>query len=243
MSGLYARLRGRRGAWTLDAELHAPAGEVTALVGPSGAGKSTLLRALAGLERMAGEVRLGEDAWQDAARFAPPHRRAVGFVFQHGALLPHLSVRANLEYGRRRARAPAAELDAAVALLGLEPLLERSPARLSGGERQRVALGRALATAPALLLLDEPLTGLDAAAKAELLPQLRAVLARLAAPVVYVSHDPAEVTRVADRVLHLRAGCVTESAAEPADAARLQGLSPADVERLAAAALRAGLDG
>ncbi len=247
--GLEARLAGPprasggggRADFTLDVALEAPAGRVTALVGPSGSGKSTLLRAVAGLERLEGEVRLGEEVWQDARRRLPPHRRAAGFVFQHAALLPHLTVAGNLLYARRRSGASADEIAELVDLLGIGPLLPRAPARLSGGERQRVAVARALATRPRLLLLDEPLSGLDAAAKAELLPELRRVFAGLEVPVVYVSHDPREVDALADRTLHLRAGRLVEAPAGQADAALLAGRGPQELARLAAAAVRAGL--
>ena len=150
-AALTARLAGRLGGFSLDAALHVPAEGVTALVGPSGSGKSTLLRALAGVERLQGEVRVGEAVWQDGARFTPPHRRTVGFVFQRAALLAHLSVRRNLDYGRRRAGVAAAQPGRVARLLQLEPLLERMPQRLSGGERQRVAVARALLTAPSLV--------------------------------------------------------------------------------------------
>ena len=238
--GLEVELTGRVGALALEVRLHARAGAITALVGPSGAGKSTVLRALAGLHRLDGRVRVGAETWQDAGRFVAPHRRAVGLVFQHAALLPHLSVRGNLHYGWRRARRSAAELDAAVALLRLEPLLDRTPQGLSGGERQRVAVARALATGPALMLLDEPLSGLDADTKRALLPELRRVLSGLAAPVIWVSHDAEEVAAVADRVLVLRDGRVAETdAADAADP--LRGMAASEVRRLAAAALAAGL--
>lgn len=241
MSGLSASMAGRVGALDLDVAFTAAAGTVTALVGPSGAGKSTVLRALAGLERLAGEVRLGEAAWQDAAgRWTPPHRRAVGYVFQHAALLPHLSVRANLEYGRRRAGADLQALDRAVALLRLAPLLDRAPDRLSGGERRRAALARALVVRPRLLLLDEPLSGLDAEARAALLPGLRSVLEALAVPVVYVTHDATEVSGLAGATLRMRGGRLVREpergAADP-----LAGRGPDEVRRLAEAALRAGL--
>lgn len=243
MSGLHARLTGAVGGFLLDAGLDAPAGAVTALVGPSGSGKSTLLRAMAGLVRLDGEVRLGDAVWQDGRAWTPPHRRAVGLVFQHAALLPHLSVRANLDYGRRRAgAAPAAEIEALAGRLGVTALLDRMPAGLSGGERQRVAVARALATRPALLLLDEPLSGVDAPAKAALLPELRMLFAELAAPVVYVSHDPAEVARVADRVLHMRDGRIVDPPDALSDAERLAGRPPEEIARLAALALRAGLE-
>ena len=236
--GLQARLSGRLGAFVLDVALEAGEG-ITALVGPSGSGKSTVLRGLAGLERLSGKVRVGDEVWQDERRFAPPHRRAVGYVFQHAALLPHLSVRANLDYGRRRAGVGPAETDRVAALLSLEPLLERSPARLSGGERQRVALGRALLAAPRLLLLDEPLSGLDAEAKAALLPELRRALQTAAVPVIYVSHDPGELAQLADRVLSLRAGRIVEPATQASDP--LAGLDAERLQGLARAAVRAGL--
>lgn len=238
---LRAHLRGRRGPLALDVEFEAAAGAVTALVGASGAGKSTILRALAGLERLEGRVSVGGEPWQDARRFVPPHRRATGMVFQHAALLPHLSVEANLRYGWRRAGRPRDALERAVELLRVAPLLPRSAGRLSGGERQRVAVARALACAPRLLLLDEPLSGLDAQAKAELLPELRGVLAGLATPVLYVSHDAAEVARLADRVLELREGRVAPRNAVEVEGGRLDDLPPAELRRLAAAALRAGL--
>ena len=214
MSGLRARLQGRRGAFSLDVEFTAAAGEVTALTGPSGAGKSMLLRALAGLERLDGRVEVAGRPWQEESSFLQPHRRAVGMVFQHAALLAHLSVEQNIRYGWRRARRPQAELDRAVALTRTAPLLARSPARLSGGERQRVAMARALACGPELLLLDEPLSGLDADAKAELAPDLRTWLSALAIPVLYVSHDPAEVMELSHRGLRMRAGRI-ESAPPP----------------------------
>ena len=206
MSALRARLQGRRGAFSLDVDLSAAAGEVTALIGPSGAGKSLLLRALAGLERLDGRVEVAGCTWQEGRGFLPAHRRAVGMVFQHAALLPHLSVAQNIRYGWRRARRPEVDFDRAVALTRTAPLLARFPARLSGGERQRVAMARAMACGPELLLLDEPLSGLDAETKAELTPELRAWLSALAIPVLYVSHDPAEVAELSHRGLRIRAG-------------------------------------
>ena len=211
--GLSARFRGRFGGFDLQVGFEAPERGVTALFGPSGSGKTTLLRCLAGLDRVVeGCCRLGDAVWQDAGRFLPPHRRAVGYVFQEPSLFAHLSVRDNLAYGLRRAagRAGAGEVgfDQAVALLGLEPLLARAPAKLSGGERQRVAIGRALLAQPRLVLMDEPLAALDRASRAELLPRLEAVFAALAVPVIYVSHDLAEVERLADHLVLLERGRV-----------------------------------
>lgn len=212
MSGLEAAFEGGRGAFHLHAAISAPAGAVTALFGPSGAGKTSLLRAIAGLERLAGRCRLGETVWQDAQVFLPPHRRRIGYVFQEASLFPHLSVRRNLVYGLRRAGGGAgAGFDEAVDLLGLVPLLARAPANLSGGERQRVALGRALLSQPELLLLDEPLSGLDRDAKDEILPYLEALLRRVNLPVLLVTHDIGEVERLADRLVLLRDGTVAGS--------------------------------
>jgi molybdate transport system ATP-binding protein len=242
--GLVCRLHGRRGALELDVALRVPARGVTALVGPSGAGKTTVLRAIAGLERLAGEVRLGDDAWQDGAGFTPPHRRPIGFVFQHGRLLAHLTVRGNLRYAARRAGGgeDRGSWDEAIAMLGLEALLDRGTDRLSGGERQRAALARALLTRPRLLLLDEPLSSLDGAAKAEILPYLQRVFSALAIPVLYVSHDLAEVARLAARVVALRNGRVVEVGPDDLTAeARLASMSAAQTHALALAALQAGL--
>jgi molybdate transport system ATP-binding protein len=201
---------GRVGGFALEIAFTAPPRGVTAVFGPSGSGKTTLLRCIAGLERLPGRLSVEGEVWQDVARFLPPHLRAVGYVFQEASLFPHLNVRANLDYGRRRAlkvgASEAIRLDDAVALLGLEALLARAPERLSGGERQRVAIGRALLSQPRLLLLDEPLSSLDAAAKDEILPYLEALQRALALPILYVSHDLAEVERLADTLVLLERG-------------------------------------
>ena len=207
-----ARLRLARRSFTLDVDLQLPGQGVTALFGPSGCGKTTLLRALAGLDRAAGRVALGAAVWQDDAqrRFMPPHQRPLGYVIQEAALFPHLSVQANLNYGRQRAgaEAQAFALDAVVDLLGIGALMDRRPATLSGGERQRVAIARALATAPRLLLMDEPLAALDAPRKAEILPYLERLHRTLALPIVYVTHAMDEVARLADHLVLLDAGRV-----------------------------------
>lgn len=207
-----ARLQLPRGGFTLDVDLRLPAQGVSALFGPSGCGKTTLLRALAGLERARGHVRLDGQAWQDdaAGRFLPPHQRPIGYVIQEAALFPHLSVAANLAYGQRRSPGAAQRvaLDTVVGLLGIGHLLQRQPATLSGGERQRVAIARALATAPRLLLMDEPLAALDAARKAEILPYLEGLQAELQLPIVYVTHAIDEVARLADHLVLLQAGRV-----------------------------------
>ncbi len=207
-----ATLKLARRDFTLDVALQLPERGITALFGPSGCGKTTLLRALAGLERAAGRVALGDLVWQDDAtgQWLPTHQRPLGYVIQEAALFPHLDVRANLAYGRRRSgeAAQAFALDAVVDLLGIAPLMARRPASLSGGERQRVAIARALTTAPRLLLMDEPLAALDAPRKAEILPYLERLHLELALPIVYVTHAMDEVARLADHLVLMDAGRV-----------------------------------
>ena len=220
-----AKLSLPRRGFTLDVSLRLPMRGVSALFGPSGCGKTTLLRALAGLERAAGRVALGDQVWQDdaAGLFVPPHRRAIGYVIQEAALFPHLDVRRNLAYGLKRID-PASRriaLDQVVDLLGIGHLLERRPETLSGGERQRVAIARALATSPQLLLMDEPLAALDAQRKAEVLPYLDAMHEELGIPIVYVSHSIDEVARLADHLVILETGRVRADGPLPDMLARL----------------------
>jgi molybdate transport system ATP-binding protein len=248
-----ARLAGRLGDFHLDVAFSAPARGVIGLFGPSGCGKTTLLRCLAGLTRMRGRLSVEGEVWQDEGVFLAPHRRRAAYVFQDADLFSHLNVRGNLEFGLRRAAPPIAiAFDEVVGLLGLESLLMRSTARLSGGERQRVAIGRALLSQPRLLLLDEPLAGLDALSKAEILPYLERLHAAVATPVIHVSHDLAEIARLADHLIVMQAGSVAASgpcrpSGAPAGAAndQMQALlaaQPPDVTTgLALAALLAGL--
>jgi molybdate transport system ATP-binding protein len=207
------RLRLDRPGFTLDVDLELPARGVTAIFGPSGSGKTTLLRCVAGLERApAGRLAIGDEIWQDSGRWVPTHRRALGYVFQEASLFPHLSVAGNLAYGRRRsAVARSASVAAAVELLGLSHLLDRRPEGLSGGERQRVAIARALSTGPRLLLMDEPLASLDLERKREILPYLERLHEELEIPVLYVSHSPDEVARLADHLVALAGGRVLAS--------------------------------
>jgi molybdate transport system ATP-binding protein len=209
---IQATLQLPRAGLRLEVDLSLPGAGVTALFGPSGCGKTSVLRALAGLERAAGRVALGDEVWQDDARgiFVPTHRRALGYVIQESALFDHLDVRGNLDYGLKRI-APAQRrvaLDQVVQLLAIGPLMTRRPATLSGGERQRVAIARALATSPRLLLMDEPLAALDAQRKAELLPYLDRLHDELAIPIIYVSHAVEEVARLADRLVLMAQGRV-----------------------------------
>lgn len=200
----------RLGAARIEAAFAAGRG-VTALFGRSGAGKTSVVNAIAGLVRPErGRIAVDGATLFDAARGIdlPRHRRRVGYVFQEARLFPHLSVRRNLLYGRwfapRGAR--GADLDEIVALLGIAPLLGRRPGTLSGGERQRVAIGRALLAAPRLLLLDEPLAGLDQERKDEILPYLERLRDAAAIPFVYVSHTLDEVIRLADTLVLLEEG-------------------------------------
>ena len=192
----------------LDVDLALPARGVTALVGPSGSGKTTLLRCIAGLERAEGRLVMDGAVWQDSGAFLPTHRRPIGYVFQEASLFPHLSVRANLAFGLKRV--PATErrvsLDRAVEMLGIDALLDRRPDGLSGGERQRVGIARALAVSPRLLLMDEPLAALDLARKQEILPYLERLHDEMEIPLLYVSHAPDEVARLADHIVVLQAG-------------------------------------
>ena len=206
--------RGRVGAFALDVSFTAPMRGITALFGPSGCGKTMVLRFAAGLDRLGGRLTVGGEVWQDEARgvFVAPHRRPVGYVFQEASLFPHLSVRGNLDYGRKRAGpAEHVRFDDVVALLAMAPLLDRTPARLSGGERQRVAVGRALLSQPRVLLMDEPMAALDRDAKDEILPFLEKLHESLAIPVLYVTHDLVEVEQLADHLVLLREGRVLAS--------------------------------
>jgi molybdate transport system ATP-binding protein len=209
LSQLHARFKLERGGFSLDVELDLPARGVTALFGHSGSGKTTLLRCIAGLERAPdGHLSLNGEVWQDTNTFLPTHKRPIGYVFQEASLFPHLSARGNLEYGMKRSasRMDRAALDHIIELLGIESLLDRRPEQLSGGERQRVGIARALAVKPRLLLMDEPLAALDLARKQEILPYLERLHEELDIPVLYVSHSPDEVARLADHIVVLSDG-------------------------------------
>ncbi|HHH39214.1 MAG TPA: molybdenum ABC transporter ATP-binding protein [Sedimenticola sp.] len=207
-----ARFRLDRGkGFRMAVDLELPGRGVTALFGPSGCGKTTLLRLIAGLERApGGELWVGGHRWQGDGLFLPPHRRPVGYVFQEASLFPHLDVRGNLEYGLKRLgdRARRVTLEQVVELLGIGGLLVRRPDGLSGGERQRVAIARALAVSPRLLLMDEPLAALDRERRQEILPYLESLHRELEIPVLYVSHAPDEVARLADFMVLMAAGRV-----------------------------------
>jgi molybdate transport system ATP-binding protein len=205
------RLKVDREDFRLDVELHLPSSGVTALFGPSGCGKTTLLRAIAGLDRQTGcYLRVGNDIWQDDRSFLAPHLRPLGYVFQEASLFEHLSVQGNLEYGVKRIPQTLQRiaLDEAIELLQISQFLKRRPSSLSGGERQRVAIARALAVSPKLLLMDEPLAALDSNRKQEIIPYLETLHRELDIPIIYVSHQVEEVSRLADYLVLLESGQV-----------------------------------
>ena len=212
MSDIRAQLRLTCPDFSLDVNLQLPGSGVTALFGPSGCGKTTLLRCIAGLERASGTLSINGETWQDASSFRPTHQRAIGYVFQEASLFPHLTALGNLQYGMKRAQqSNSVDLDAIVELLGLRSLLNRKPDALSGGERQRVGIARALAVNPTLLLMDEPLAALDLQRKQEILPYLDRLQRTLEIPVIYVTHSPDEVARLAHHVVVMEAGRVVTS--------------------------------
>lgn len=216
MSQIRASFHIDRGDFRLDVDLTLPGQGVTALFGHSGSGKTTVLRAIAGLEHAeGGYFSLGDEVWQDDALgiFVPTHQRSLGYVFQEASLFEHLTVEGNLDFGLKRI--PASERrfkqSDVTELLGIGGLLARRPASLSGGERQRVAIARALLSAPQLLLMDEPLAALDLKRKQEILPYLERLHDELSIPIIYVSHSPDEVARLADHLVLLDTGRVVAS--------------------------------
>jgi len=214
MSELKVQVKRKAGAFALDMHLVAPKG-VTGIIGPSGAGKSMLLQTIAGLQRPdEALITFGDQVLTDTAKRVnlPPERRRIAYVFQDALLFPHLSVAQNIDYGaRRRGGAATVSHDEMIDLLGLEPLLARRPHHLSGGEAQRVSIGRALLSDPQLLLMDEPLSALDPRRRADIMPFIEALHRRLDLPVLYVSHNIDEITRLADRVTVLHQGSVAAS--------------------------------
>lgn len=207
------QLRHQFQGFALEAQFDVPSG-VTALFGRSGSGKSTVIRAIAGLfaPDQARIVINGRVLCDTGAGIClPPHKRRIGTIFQDARLFPHLSVRQNLDYGRRFSDrdVPEAEVAQMVEMLGIGHLLDRRPAGLSGGEQQRVAIGRALLSGPDLILADEPLAALDEARKDEILPYFERLRDEVRVPILYVSHSPAEVARLATTVVAFESGRVT----------------------------------
>ncbi len=221
---LTARVAVRRGSLDLDVELAVADGEVLAVLGPNGAGKSTLLRVLAGLLPAGGSsVVVSGETWDGADGSLPPHRRRLGMVFQDALLFPHLSVADNVAFGLRTrgTSRPAARAAAEgwLARVDLDGLGGRRPAELSGGQAQRAALARALVGEPALLLLDEPLSALDARTRLTVRAVLRRHLAAFGGSTVLVTHDPVDAMALADRVVVVEEGRVVQTGT-PAEVAR-----------------------
>jgi molybdate transport system ATP-binding protein len=200
------------GDFTVSARFESASG-VTALFGASGSGKTSIINMIAGLMSPdRGRIAVDSEPLFDGASGinVPAHRRRVAYVFQDGRLFPHLSVAHNLDYGRWMSGLPRdeARFKHVIELLDIAPLLKRRPGGLSGGERQRVALGRGLLMKPRLLLLDEPLASLDATRKREILPYFVRLRDETKLPMVYVSHDAAEVKMLANQVVMLDEGSV-----------------------------------
>jgi len=222
----------------LDVTTDIASSGVTALFGPSASGKTTLLRSIAGFEKCTGRIAFDADVWLDESVNLKPYKRPVGYVFQETRLFPHLSVQDNLRYAQTRRRRPGTTRDTTrereigeaevVHTLDLQPLLSRRPLDLSGGEAKRVALARTLLSAPKLLLLDEPLSGLDQSRKREILPYLERICAEYELPTLFVSHAVEEVARLADQVVALQHGQVkyAGNAADFLQSADTQPLTP-----------------
>jgi len=194
-----------------DVSFEARAGEITALLGPSGSGKSTVLRMIAGLEQPdTGRIWVGDEEHTSKT----PQERRLGFVFQHYALFRHMNVRQNVGFGLKVRQASRAEMrsriDELLKLVGLAPFADRYPDQLSGGQRQRVALARAVAIRPGILLLDEPLTALDAALRDRLRGELNRLLRALGITAIYVTHDQAEAMELGDRVVVMQKGAIAQ---------------------------------
>lgn len=237
---LRGELQLQRGDFALNSGPFSLEGQgVHAIFGPSGAGKSSFLRALAGLEAgTRGSLFWGEQCWMRPGYALPTHQRGVGFVFQEGALFPHLSVEGNLRFARNRApswaQGDSPRLEQVAEQVGLLDKLPRGLEALSGGERQRLAIGRALLSNPRLLCLDEPFSALDWPARLGLLRLVQTIARERSLPIVYVSHNPAEVERIADQVLFLEQGqikaqCALAEALAQADSPLFVGEGAASV--------------
>ena len=209
---LEVNISGRVGTLEVRANFNSQSGHITALLGRSGAGKSTIVNMIAGLlTPKEGLIKVDQEVFFDSAHLIslPPEKRGIGYVFQDNRLFPHMSVRKNLFYGQKLTNKRGRYLEEAeiIDLLDLQALLERQPYSLSGGEQKRVALGRALLSSPSILLMDEPMAGLDRQRKLEILPFIEKINLHFNLPIIYVSHDLDEVIRLADQ-----AGLVIEGA-------------------------------
>ncbi|BCN94203.1 molybdenum import ATP-binding protein ModC [Thiomicrorhabdus immobilis] len=234
---LHGQLQLKRGDFTLDTgSFEIPASGVTAIFGHSGSGKTTFLRCLAGFESQAtGQVIFSDQAWLHNGKSLAIHKRGLGYVFQEASLFAHLNVEDNLRYGLKRAKNPRfIEFTQVVEWLGLSHLLGRNVTTLSGGERQRVAIGRTLLSQPKILMLDEPMAALDLFAKRAIMPYLERLRDELDIPILYISHSPEEVERLADTVIFMHNGKIAsiepiEQALNREDTPLYQGSEPRSV--------------
>ncbi|MCG8314922.1 MAG: molybdenum ABC transporter ATP-binding protein [Pseudomonadales bacterium] len=210
LNQIIAAFKHTKDNFTLDVDINFPSRGVTALFGMSGSGKTTLLRCIAGLENTKlGFLKIENDIWQNRHYFVPVHKRNIGYVFQESNLFEHMNVLENLQYGLKRLRKnQQITPEHAIEFLNLESLLDRYPQQLSGGQKQRVAIARALLSNPRLLLMDEPLASLDLQSKNEILPYLDKINSQFKIPIIYVSHSPDEVVRIADNMILLDQGKV-----------------------------------
>lgn len=209
MSNIQARFQIQREGFQLTVDTTIPGTGISAIFGASGSGKTTLLRCIAGLEHCPhGKLKVNGESWQSERSFLPPHQRKIGYVFQEASLFSHLSIQRNLEYGWKRIPKKERNIpfDEVISLLGIQAFLQRYPNQLSGGQRQRIAIARALLTSPKILLMDEPLSGLDLQSKHDILPYLEKLHDESKIPILYVSHSPDEVIRLADHLILMESG-------------------------------------
>lgn len=205
---LEAEVNHRLGDFTLDVDMNLDALGVCAVFGPSGCGKTTLLKTIAGLLPAQGRIYFKGQCWQDQHTWVKPYQRSTGFVFQDNRLFPNLNVSGNLAFARQRAADGGIDYEDVIETLGVRPLLHRAVAKLSGGEAKRVAIARTLLSQPRLLLMDEPLNGLEQKSKQEILGYLRRLIRRFELPTLYVSHNIEEVARLCDQMLVMDSGRV-----------------------------------
>lgn len=201
---------GKRARFPLNTQFSISTKGVAAIFGPPGCGQTTVARCIAGLERLStGFCAIDGEVWQDETTFRAPHLRPIGYVFREPCLFPHLSVARNLLCAAPKRKPRPIAFDEVAELLGIASLLDRSPAHLSAGERQRVAIGRALLSQPRVLLMDEPLATLDRCARREILPCLKRLNEKLAVPMIYISHDMAEIEHLANHLLMMERRTIT----------------------------------
>lgn len=198
------------GEFSLSVNDQIPLNGITALFGPSGCGKTTFLRIVAGLEQHQNcNISFNDIIWQSEKKMLPPHKRPIGYVFQDGNLFSHLTVDENITFGiKRRGESPFLTVKSVIENLSLEKLLSQKSGSLSGGERQRVAIARALVCSPQLILMDEPLSALDKKSKQSILPFIEYIRDELKIPILYVSHSPEEISRLADNIVLMERGGV-----------------------------------